>query len=658
MPSYSLKIDPQSDLHKKLLSRLSSRFKLAQGARMREREDAWADAEETILAYVPETDAELVRKNERRMGTPKYTTLMIPYSYAMLMSAHTYWTSVFFARNPVHQFTGRHGEGEMQIQAVEALMSYQVEVGQMMAPYYIWLYDSGKYGHGVLGQYWCAEKIAYGSIVEIEGEMYQTTQEVDGYQGNRVYNCSPYDFWHDPRVPMTFFQRGEFCIARKRLSWADILARVRQGYFINDQLIKDHIGSDKGATEGSGQLVRPDFAQHQFEDFDGTRKETTKHPSGCSFLEFYINLIPSEWGIGPSDRSQIWCITMTEDQGLIVGCSPLGYIHGQFPFDILEPEIEGYGIFNRGIPEVIDGIQRTMDWLLNTHFFNVRTSLNNQFIVDPSKLVVKDVQNSGPGFIWRLRPEAYGTDINKMFAQVPVQDVTRGHVGDLQTMLGIGERTLGVNDQIMGVLSGTGRKTATEVRTSTGFGVNRMKTITEYMSAVGFGPHAQKMVQTSQQLYDAKMKLRIVGDAAIDAGQKFFQVGPEDIAGFYDFVPVDGTLPVDRMAQATLWKEIFAGLRNMPPQIIASYDWAKMFGWMATLGGLKNIHQFKIKVVPDEVAQQQAQQGNVIPLPQAGGSPALMPPPQRQLPPRAGTPGYSGGGSNSSAGLNSILPTG
>ena len=135
----------------------------------------------------------------------------------------------------------------------------------------------------------------------------------------------------------------------------------------------------------------------------------------------------------------------------------------------------------------MEPVQNTVDWLINTHFYNVRTSLNNQFIVDPSRLVIKDVQNSGPGFVWRLRPEAYGTDISKMFLQVPVQDVTRAHMAEFQSMLGIGERTLGINDQIMGSLNtGNARKTATEVRTTTGFGVNRQKTITEYMSRNGF----------------------------------------------------------------------------------------------------------------------------------------------------------------------------
>jgi hypothetical protein len=645
-PSRTLKIAEDSKLHEDLVARLTSRFTLADSGQST-RHEAWRRAEESIMAYIPETEADMVRRNKRDSGDPKYTTIMLPYTYALLMSAHTYWTSVFFARTPVHQFAGRHGEGEMAVQALEALIAYQVEVGEMMAPYYIWLYDAGKYGLGVLGHYWCVETIHYGEIAEFDlgdgrgPQMYQATHEVEGYRGNRSYNISPYDYWHDPRVPATRAQDGEFMIVRKRMGWASILARRDEGYFTNVDKLKEHVSPDKGATAGSSVLARPDFSKDTMNDKREGRDD--QHPAGMTFLEFYIMLIPKEWGLGPSMFPQKWCLTITEDLGLVVGASPLGYIHGKFPIDVLEPEVEGYGIYNRGIPEIMEPIQNTMDWLINTHFFNVRASMNNQFIVDPSKLVVKDVANSGqPGFVWRLRPEAHGTDIAKMFHQIPVKDATQGYMNDLQHMLGMGERTLGINDQIMGVLAQQGRKTATEVRTSTSFGVNRQKTITEYMSHSGMASHAQKLVQSSQQFYDVEGKLRIVGDAAQTSGPAFMDVTPESIAGFYSFIPVDGTLPVDRIAQANMWKEILIGATRMPPQIGQTYDFGKIFAWMAQLSGLKNINQMKVQVVPDEMAQQQAAAGNVVPL----RNPALL----------GGPPGQGSPSASTAAGLNALAP--
>jgi hypothetical protein len=646
MPKYSINLSSDSDLHKRLVVKIQSRVRLAEQEHQRKRQK-WRDAEERTLAFLPESEVDMVRRNKRQnRGMPQYTTIQIPYSYAVLMSAHTYWTSVFFARNPVHQFQGRHGEGEQQTQAMEALIAYQVEVGQIMGPYYIWLYDAGKYGAGIVGQYWDRQKLHYGSLVEMpdpvtgQTAIYQTTQEIEGYVGNTVFNVSVWDFRHDPRVSLKNFQLGEFCCARTRLGWHRIVQRQDAGYYIPEQVkrLRRRVPIDRGVTEASDQLIRPQFDRPLY----GDRMEDENHPTGFVGWEFYVDLIPSEWGVGETKYPQKWCFTINEELDTVIGATPIGYYHCKFPFDVLEAEIEGYGLYTRGIPEIMEPVQNTMDWLLNTHFFNVRSALNNQFIVDPSKLVVKDVQNSGPGFIWRLRPEAYGSDLNKLFMQVPVTDVTRAHVNDFQTMLGIGERTFGVNDQIMGSLNtGSARKTATEVRTTTGFGVNRQKTITEWMSAQSFAPHAQKLVQTSQQYYDATAKLRRVGSLALEAGEQFMNVSPDDIVGFFDLVPVDGTLPVDRMAQANLWKEMMGNLRMMPPQVAMQYDWSRIFAWVAQLAGLKNINQFKVQVVPDQMLQAQAGAGNVIPMPPRGGGGSAVQP---------------GNSASTAAGLNALAP--
>lgn len=637
----TLKFDKRDPLHKKLQQKLDSRIKLAK-RHHGDQHDTWATAEDRCLAFMPETDKDARRRQERTAGDPKYTTIMIPYTYAVMMSAHTYWTSVFFSRNPVHQFSGRHGEGEMQVQAMEALIGYQVEVGGAMGPYYVWLYDAAKYGCGILGHYWCEEKLNYGQLVDMEGTLYQATATLPGYKGNRVFNVSPWDFMHDPRVSLKEFQKGEFVIRRFRQSWNQIIDRRDQGYYNENIKYLQGASTDRRSAESSSQLTFPQFDLGVSEGLD----QEIEHAEGGAFYEIYVDLIPEEWGLGKGVRGhQKWVFTITENTDVIIGASPLSYIHCMFPFDVLECEVEGYGIYTRGFPEIMDGVQNTIDWLLNTHFFNVRASLNNQFIVDPSKLVIKDVQNSGPGFLWRLRPEAYGADITKMFMQVPVQDITRANISDFQTMIGVGERTLGVNEQIMGALNTGGRKTATEVRTSTGFGVNRMKTMTEYMSATGFSPHAQKLVQTSQQFYDVPSKLRRVGSFAQDAGAGFLMVSPDDILGFFDLVPVDGTLPIDRMAQANLWKEIMAGVRMMPPQIAMGFDWSRIFAWAAQLAGLRNINQFKIQIAPDAMLAAQAQQGNVIPLPTRPGVPRPSP--------TGASPGMA---SSTEAGLNALNP--
>lgn len=629
----TLRIAKDTPLHRKICAMVESRINMSQKDRTNQ-QDVWRKAEERTLAFVHESEADAARRNAReRKGKPSYTTIQLPYSYALLMSAHTYWTSVFFGRSPVHQYAGRHGESEMQVQALEALIDYQVEVGQILGPYYIWFYDAGKYGVGILGEYWDVEKIAYGQLVEMADpndptaapKLYQATVELEGYRGNRVYNVNPFDFWTDPRVTMKNFQQGEYCFVLKRMIWNDVVRRASSGYYMNIEHLRQHATARK-ADDNSQQLKRPDWGSVNLNtDWDpsGTNKEK-KHPATVFAYEFYVDLVPNEWDLGPEKYPQKWCFTITEDFGLLLGASPLGLMHGKFPFSIMEPEVEGYSSIARGIPEIVAPLQDTMDWLINSHFYNVRQTLNNQFIVDPSKLVLKDVESGEPGFIWRLRPEAFGTDIRSIFHQVQVTDVTRSNMQDLQQMFGLGERTLGINDQIMGVLNTGGRKTATEIRTAAGFGTNRLKTNTEYMSAWGFAPHSQKLVQNSQQFYDGNQKFRIVGDLAQGAGPNFMMVPPDMIMGFFNFSPVNGTLPIDRTAQANLWKDMMGQLKMMPPQVAMGFDWVKIFSWVGTLAGLKNINQFKVQVVPDGSLDAQVQAGNMIPMP---NTPRQLPPP-------------------------------
>lgn len=640
---YTLQLAKESKLHKKLVAMISSRIQMAQKDQT-DQHDTWRRAEERTFAYVKESEVDAVRRNKRDNGKPTYTTIQLPYSYALLMSAHTYWTSVFFGRSPIHQYAGRHGESEQQTQALEAMIDYQVEVGGMLGPYYIWFYDAGKYGCGILGEYWDEERLAYGQLAEMKdpvtGQMglYQSTVELVGYRGNKVYNINPFDFWRDPRVTLKNFQSGEFCFTLKRMIWNDVMRRKAAGYYTNTDDLKRH-ATARDPNENDGHLKRPDWSKAEImEDVsDQNDGGKNKHPSGVFAYEFYVDLIPREWGVGPESFPQKWCFTITEDLALIIGASPLGHLHCKFPFSVLEAEVEGYAMIARGIPEIMMPIQDTMDWLINSHFYNVRQTLNNQFIVDPSKLVLKDVESGEPGFIWRLRPEAFGTDIRSMFMQVPVNDVTRSNMQDLQQMFGLGERALGINDQIMGVLNTGGRKTATEVRTAAGFGTNRLKTNTEYMSAMGFAPHSMKLVQNSQQFYTGDQKFRLVGDLALGAGATFMDVNPEMIMGFWNFSPVNGTLPIDRAAQANLWKDMMSNLRMMPPQVAMGFDWVKIFSWVGTLAGLKNINQFKIQLVPDGSLDGQVQSGNIIPMPgrpQPGansstvsGNNALAPPP-------------------------------
>jgi|ETNmetMinimDraft_26_1059896.scaffolds.fasta_scaffold13864_2 hypothetical protein len=627
MPSITLDISTTSPLHTRILDAVSDRVKFSK-RKFQGRHTKWRKAEEAALAFLPERDVDALKRAKREGGAPQYTTIVVPYTYGVLMASHTYWTTVFMSRAPVLQYSGRHGETEQATQGVEALMDYQMQVGEMLVPLYIWLLDVGKYGIGVIGDYWDEVESSVSEIREEEiliagavptgkTKKIKTTRRVKSYAGNRLYNVRPYDFFPDARVPIHRFQQGEFCAVYNELGWNQVLRRKAQGFYVNTDKIKAGEGGFGNREQGSSQLELPgEGIDTSF--FDKKTKDTVK------IFECTIELIPNKWGLGKGDFPEKWVFTVTDDFDLVLGAQPLGMLHDKFPFQVLEYEPEGYSLVNRSIPEVLEPVQNTLDWLFNAHFYNVRKALNDQFVVDPSKIMMKDMLDPLPGGIIRLKPEAYDTDVRTALTQLQVVDVTQNHMRDMGIVKGVGQEATGVNEQIMGQAAPKGRTSATEIRTAATFGVNRLKTGAEFMSAMGFSPLAQMMLQNTQQFYDDDKKFKLVGDLALEAGPKFVDVTPDIIAGFWDFVPVDGVLPVDRFAQANLWREMLAGMVKFP-QVLARYDVSRIFGWVAQLAGLKNINQFRIDVVPDAQAQQQAQQGNVVPIASGGPDSTRVP---------------------------------
>jgi len=223
MPSLSLNITQNSELHKRIVTGIMERIQASKRV-FDGKYNQWKKNEDDAQAFMPEKEVDAIRRGKREGGTPQYTTIFVPYSYGMLMTSHTYWTTVFLSRSPVIQFAGRHGETEQQVQALEALISYNVDVGQMVIPWYVWLYDVGKYGVGVLGTYWAEEFSLISSIEEVETKYMgiipgpkkrvKVNRRVKGYEGNKNYNIRPYDFFPDPRVTIANFQKGEFFLLK------------------------------------------------------------------------------------------------------------------------------------------------------------------------------------------------------------------------------------------------------------------------------------------------------------------------------------------------------------------------------------------------------------------------------------------------------------
>ena len=604
-------------MHQRVLEAILARRDFSQ-EKLRDRYEKWRKDDEAAIAYIPEKENDRIRRQELHdRGEPQFLTLKVPFDYAVLMSMHTYLTSVFLGRNPVLQYLGRQGQSQNAVMAVESIMDYQLLVGRMLPPLYAWLADAGRYGVGFTGNYWNDQRVVVNEEVEVPesflGIDLGTTRKemqrkvVPGYMGNKLFNVRPYDMVPDPRVPFIQMQDGEFCGRYTTLNWNQVAKGASNGQYFNIEALREQRmrGARRG-QEGSPNIpypVRPDD-EYRFDRMS---------MGAIDLLEMYVELIPRDWHLGNSTYPEKWAFAVANDE-VVVAAQPMGLYHDKFPFYALEMEVDAYSIFKRSMLEIVGPMTDVLTWLFNTHFYNTRKSLNDMFVVDPMKVVVKDLLDPKPGKVIRLKEEMYGQDVRSAIWQFPVQNVTQQHLADAQVVSSLIQRVSGVNDAIMGLANQGGRKTATEVRTSSTFGVNRLKTIAEYMSATGFTDMSQTMLQATQQLMSETLKVRIAGDMLQHRGaERALEVRPEEIQGFYDFTPVDGTLPVDRFAQVTMWSQLLQQM-GQAPAVLAQYDLGRIFAFVAQLGGLKNINQFRIDIEDPVALQQQAAAGNVIPM--------------------------------------------
>ncbi len=609
--SLNVVLKPDNPKHKKLLNALEERLKLSH-EQMSKRYSVWRDAEQVMRMYLPETELDAGRRRKREGGKPDYTTIIVPHTYATLMTFHTYASSVFLARSPIFQYTARHGEGTGQVAAVEALVDYQVQVGQMLVPLYIWVYDTLKYGIGIIGEYWDEQEIVVSEIAEEPVEFMGIqvpgkTQKVKrgrvikGYCGNKLFNVRPQDWFPDPRKPLAQFQDGEFCGRYIEEPWNSVMTKQANGTYFNiDYVRAKQKGNNADGAFSSGATEERDAGHPSAELPDATRNVDAGGIPDVGYLRGYemsVKLVPSQWDLGSSERVEVWNFTFVRNQA-IIKCRPAGTFHGRFPFEVNPFEIDGYALFARGLVEMVKPLEDGMTWLLNSHLYNVRKELNGTIVFDPMRVEAEDVMDTDPGKRVRLKPGFMGTDVRSAMFQFQGQDVTRGHIADMQVLEQISFRAQGINENIMGAVNSGGRKTATEVRSSSTFGINRLKNHCEFWSAHGWGPLAQKLLQNSQQYYDADKKMRIVKDLASRNAAEFVQVNPESIAGFYDFVAVDGTMPVDKLALAALWKDLLMQFRNLPPQVAGQFDIAAIVTYAMQLAGAPDVNQFKVKVQP------------------------------------------------------------
>lgn len=582
------RLKPGSELHKKVLGELTRRISAAE-RRMMAFHDRWTLNERAVQGYInhKKTEAELKRFNDRG-DPPVPISVTVPFAFASVHTAVTYLLHAFAGRKPIIQLDAYKKDWVDNARTMEKVLQYNADHTRLVRALYRWFWDACVYGVGVLRIGWVNEyaqrtvPLAAPELAVFGGPKAVKVRERRlVYSGNEVSVIDPFLFYPDPRVPMHEVpSKGEFVFWRSFVMYHELKRKEQAGVYRwvdAAPKVRESVSpmSDRALVsggEGIAGLVREDALDFPYQEDQGT-----------------VEIIPADWGLGDSKYPEKWLFTVL-NKAQIVQAEPWDADHGKHPVAVIEPLSMGQSFGSISPVDVLKPFQDLQSWLVNSHMENVRVALNNIWIVDPSSVEMQDLKDPGPGKIVRLKASAFGRDVKGVISQLPVMDVTGGHLRDMDVIVRLGHMMMGLNDNLLGLHHSGGRKTATEVRTAGEAGVSRLAAMARVVSAQGMVELVNQMVVNIQQWLDPGFGLELMGDDG-----QLIVASPERLAGDFHYPIHDGTLPLDRVALLEVWQSIVLGIAK-DPELRRVFNLPKIVEYVAELGGAKNISAFKLAI--------------------------------------------------------------
>lgn len=576
------KLKPDSDLHRDTLDKLNSMYKFSR-TEMEKHYTRWNYAEQRIQAWTNLADYKRIMEGiDPDQGPPEPISVIVPYSYATLHAAATFIAQVLLGRKPVFPLLPVRGTESDRARMMETALQSNLDASR---------------GQETLWQFACWDPLVYGFGAAKNGWEERTGQTIRWVGGNRelatettfagnvTSSIDPYAFLPDPRVPIHECNlRGDFMFCSDMIS-ESVLKDMQAANALMwvDQAIEKDRNFERSADNSA------DMNRRRMKI--GIRGETLITPKNVvgfhQVREGTVRLVPKDWKLGTSDRSELWKFSWLKNQ--IIQAEPLGMIHGMHPMIATEPASFGHDFMSISMHDMIGPFQDILSWLVSSRMENVRTSINNMFAADPARIEINDIRSSPIGRIIRMKQTAMGLPIKDAIQQIMVQDVTSGHINDIQVMRILADTITGVNDNMRGIQTAGGRRSATEARMAMQNGASRLSQMAVRVSGQAFQPLSQQMIMNIQQFMPDKMWLETTGD---DGQPDSRQITPDMIVGQFNYQTSDGTLPYDKMAMLETWKEIMFGVAQ-DPELRQSYSIPAIFRHVAELGGAKNIDSFK-----------------------------------------------------------------
>lgn len=616
------------------------------------RYDRWNESEKVYRLFA-EPDAKAPDGTKKQ---PWDWTIVVPMTYSVMQTELAFDLTLFTQRKPVIQLDGQGPEDVRPAKLMEQLLHHEWISRQMLLDVYTWLLDRRRYGVGILWNTYVEESTT--RIVEKPRELSfmgltiplgtsRQPETIRGYEGNQPYTVDPYKFWPDPRVTLQRAQEGEFMGRTVRRSYSYMLQREAQGIYRNVQFIprlRPRATSDGGRDDADSAR---DEIMNLASDFDarGDTVDFLDH-GDVDLDEFVLTFVPRDYALGDRTTPEKWWVTLANDE-VVVRAAPYTPVHQQYPGSLFEGSLDAHAAFNPGDPEILQGLQDMLSWLMVSRFQNIRTALNNMWLVNDDWVELRDILEPQPGKLLRLtksgKAAAVTLGLEKMLKQFPVQDVTQSHLTDMQGIIDLFQRTAAAPENLQGIISSKDR-TLGEQQMAVSAATRRLQINVQLAWAQGVVPWTLQRVMNLQEHLSEQRYLRVVGEWPKALGprpmQPFMQISPDEIQGQFIFEIIDGTINHQEQLLQT-WKEVWVEW-SKNAMLQQRYDGDAIFRRMALLSGITDIDDFileapmgpdgqlppvgpdgqpilagaagHVQVQPDERVAREVEKGNLVPV--------------------------------------------
>lgn len=619
-----LNLHPTSSLHNYLKDQIMQRVRESHNV-MTNRFDSWNTIDQVTTAYIRTSDKE---KDIKTKDNRKPVSILFPYSYAMMETMLSYLVGAFF-QDPLFMYDGHGPEDTLGAALLELVIQLQCMRNKVYLNLHTLFRDALCYGVGSVSPDW-VRKMGYkrrvnketilfdagGRLIETDPTISRTEEIL--FEGNSLNNIDPYMFLPDPNVG-TDIQSGEY------VGWL-----VRDNYIslLREESLDDNMFNVKflRAHKNKTSYIATDQTKREQKTNKGTRVGAWYGTTNrTDIISMYVDLIPREWRLGERDRPERWYFEIGGDS-VIVKCQPANFDHNMFNLGLCAPEFDGYTPNPVSRLELMYGMQETLDFLFNSHIANVRKSVNNMLVVDPYLVNMNDVKDSKEGAIIRLRRPAWGRGVDKVVAQLQVNDITRANLADSTYISSWMERVAGIDSSVMGGLrqGGPERLTKAEFQGTRGGNISRLERVARIIGWQAMQDLGYMFASNCQQLMEEEVYIKSIGrwqeelarDFGIQPNSKV-AVNPYQLLIDYDVTVRDGSVP-GLGGNAEGLSQLFNMIVGVP-EIYQELDITRIFMHIAKEMGAKNVEDFRrntaqigTEVVDDETISREVERGNIV----------------------------------------------